>query len=502
VPGTSVSARLSSGFFVDTALAGLAKIGALALTAVVARVLTPSAFGAVTIALSISSVCEAFTQLGLRTALQRRPDLTPRMVDVAWTISNLRAVALCGAISLSAPWLASLWEGGAEVTLYLRVLSLGFVGDALMNAHVVWRQRELKFGLALVLDNLKALVGVVISIGILWLTDHPVALVAGPAIGSYVGAAVSWLAVKPRPRPAWDAAYSRELFGFGRWLTGHSIFVYLFFTLDNMYVARTLGVAALGAYGLGWRLVNTAMTLLTRAIPRMLVPTYSFISSDQARLRMLVSRALSFSHFVGIGLASLLVLFADDLILLISGGGQAWKDATYVVIGLTPFTASRMQNQVVGPLFFASGKPKVIAMVSGLQLVLMLPALWVGEKLAGLLGVAVAMSLLSVMGGVLVGNLARLHFGISALDQLRSLPRALAAAALAGGALYPWLSGHDAGGLRFMMGTLAMGTLYVMAWELSLRLFPPPRGQSLSVIGTVLPLIKKKWQRNSESTAV
>lgn len=469
---SALVARIGRGLAVDTALGVVVRIVSLAVTVAVARTLTQAEFGTVSLVLAIFGIAETLTNLSLETALARRATLTDEVVNVAWTLSVLRALLLTLAIYAAAPLLKSFWEGGDELVRYLRIMALGTAGAGLSNAHAVRFQRELRFEVSLLVGNARALLGALASLILLVASRDAIALVLGPVIGNFLHSGLTWLLIAPRPRPQWSVAIVREFVEFGRWLLGHSIFVYLLFTLDNLFVGRVLGPAALGAYSLGWRITNTAMTFLTRSLAGMLVPAYASLASDPSAVRHAVLRALGAAGAFGAFASAILCLFAHEILTVIGGSQTAWSEAAPVMQALTPFAFTRITNNVVAPMFHAAGEPKPLALISGLQLVLLLPALWLGARWGGLTGVAAGVSLVTLVGASLVSLVAQRRFGLTLRSQGAALAPAVVVAPAAALLVWALMAPLQSPVLRLVCGALLLGTTFLALWEGGRRVLP------------------------------
>jgi O-antigen/teichoic acid export membrane protein len=473
---------MAAGLGVDVSAAVLLRGLALATTVVVARKLSPADYGAVSLALSVYGVSDMLTNPPLGVAVVRRPELDDRTIDVAWTLSVLRAAVFGIGIWAAAPLLARLWHGGAETASHLRLLSLAPLTSALSNMHVVRWQRALRFGRSMLLDNSRLLATSLSSLLLLILRGDAAALIQGILIGNLAYVGLSWLVVSPRPRVAFSSATARELTQVSRWLMAHSILVYLSVTVDNLFVSRAFGLASLGAYALAWRVVNTFMTLLTRSIGKMLLPTYRNFGEDAVLLRRTVLAALYPSGAVGALASGLVLLSASDIFLLVAGHGN-FPGAATAARALTPFVLSRILNNVLSPLYQGVGSPRTLALLSVLNLTLMFPMMYAGSVLGGVAGVAVAVSLASVAVTATLMFLVSRRFGIELREQLRAVVLPLVAL-VPGLFLGHWLLASLPGAaLRLGSTAVVLFLSFVAVWETSRRTLN-------GVPSLVLPLVR------------
>ena len=120
-PGDTLAQWVVRGGFWVFALRITSRGLTLIRTIVLARVLAPSDFGLMGIALLAMSALETFTQTGFQAALiQKKGDIRDYL-DTAWTISALRGLALFAVLYLAAPYIALFFNTPAATPI-MRVI--------------------------------------------------------------------------------------------------------------------------------------------------------------------------------------------------------------------------------------------------------------------------------------------------------------------------------------------------------------------------------------------
>ena len=112
-PGQSLSQRVA---FAGAWALGLRVTGRVLTTVriiVLARLLTPVAFGLVGVALLAVELIERFTRLGVSAALIQRKEDIKDYLDTAWTMVVIRGLVLGGLLFSSAPFVAGLFNAPA-----------------------------------------------------------------------------------------------------------------------------------------------------------------------------------------------------------------------------------------------------------------------------------------------------------------------------------------------------------------------------------------------------
>jgi len=125
-PGDTLSQRVVRGGFWVFALRITNRLFQLIRTIVLARVLAPSDFGLMGIALLAISALQTFTQTGFQAALiQKKGDIRDYL-DTAWAISALRGLALFAVLSLAAPYIALFFDTLAATPI-MRVIGVSML---------------------------------------------------------------------------------------------------------------------------------------------------------------------------------------------------------------------------------------------------------------------------------------------------------------------------------------------------------------------------------------
>lgn len=296
-----------------------ALVGAVS-TIILARLLTPEAFGIFAMVISFQFLIGALRDLGVGQALVQREDLDQRHVHGVFWWSTIAAVANILLFSAAAPALA--WFYGEQRVLMLAVV-FGGVG-ALTALGAVPRAllvRAMRFG---------AIGGIEVGAAVL---GHAAAIFAAMSGAGYwalmVQAIVSALAAligvlyfsRYRPDSPGGLLYAKPLVSFGVKATGATMLQSMVRNCDNIIIGRTSGDAALGQYSIAYRLLLMPIRQVNGPLVRVAIPALSRLQSDQKRYRAFYIRAVKVSTFIGMPGVGMLFLTSPVLIPLLLGPG-------------------------------------------------------------------------------------------------------------------------------------------------------------------------------------
>ena len=169
---------------------------------------------------------------------------------------------------------------------------------------------------------------------------------------------LNWIAAGWRPSLVIDFAIARRLIRYGRHVAGGSLVVFIVTNLDNVIVARTNGVEALGVYALVYGLANLPATHVADVLGRVLFPAFVSLAHEPQRLRSVYLRSMRMTALLAFPLTAWLGAAAPTFTPVVMG--QRWEAGIGVFQGLVVFVALRAVSGPTGSLLLASGGSRYI----------------------------------------------------------------------------------------------------------------------------------------------
>ncbi|WP_348611618.1 lipopolysaccharide biosynthesis protein [Halobaculum rarum] len=430
-PGESLGERVATGGVWLSALTAADRLVRLAMLVVLARLLSPEAFGVVGLGLVAVAVLRKVLRLGLDEALiQDEQADVDAYLDTTWTLTVLRGFALWGIASLAAPAVADT-VGEPQLTAVLPVLALSSVVGGFRNPGVIYFRKELAFHRQFTYSVSGTVVqaAVAVSAALAWGTAW--ALVAGLLAGSAARTVASHLLHPYRPRPGFDPAAARELLGYGKWIFGSGILLLLLNQGDDAIVGWLLGASALGLYGMAFRFSNAPATEVSHVIAKVTFPAFSKVQDDVEELRegfLRTVRAVAYLSFpMAVGVAAVAPVFVQ------AAFGPKWLPMVETMRVLALWGALRALVAVVGPLFKATDRPHYSTALQASRLVIVAALLYPATVAWGTVGTAAALVASAVIQNPIALFIALRTVDASANRLLRSLALPTAGALLMGG---------------------------------------------------------------------
>ena len=361
------------------------KLFSLARLIILARILAPDDFGLMGIAFLAMSTLETFSQTGFQAALIQKKKNIESYLDTAWTVLILRGLLLFGILYFAAPFVASFFDT-PEAKQIIQVIGFSMLFQAFTNIGVIYFQKELKFDKEFIYQFAETSANFIVAISAVLILRNVWALVFGMLAGSAARCFMSYLIHPYRPRLSLDLGKAKELFGFGKWIFGSSILIFLITQGDDIFVGKLLGVTALGFYQVAFRISNMPATEITHVISQVTFPAYSKLQDDIPKLREAYLKILEVTAFLSFPIAGLIFVLAPDFTRIFLG--EKWMPMVPAMQVLCVFGIIRALNATTGPVFHAVGRPSILTRVSFVQLLFLAIIIYPFMSVAKLVGVA------------------------------------------------------------------------------------------------------------------
>ncbi len=403
-PESSLSQRVAKGGVWVFTLRLLEKGLGLIRLVILARLLAPHDFGLFGIALLAMSTLETFSQTGFQAALVQKKKNIANYLDTAWTVSVIRGFILFILVLLAAPYVA-LFFNTPKASLIIQVIGISLFLGGFTNIGILYFQKELEFNRQFIYRLSTTLFEFLVVISAALILKSVWALVFGMLAGSLTALAASYLIHPYRPRFMFDLSKTRELFGFGKWVFGSSILIFLITQGDDIFVGKMLGMVALGFYQMAYRISNMPATEITHVISQVTFPAYSKMQDNLPRLREAYLRVLQMTAFLSFPIAGLIFVLAPDFTRIFLGG--QWMPMVPAMQALVLWGCIRSLGATTGPVFQGLGKPGIATKLQLIQSILLAILIYPLSKQYGILGTSLA-----VVFASLIANLGAFYMTI------------------------------------------------------------------------------------------
>jgi O-antigen/teichoic acid export membrane protein len=393
----------------------------IAVTVVLARLLSPHDYGVAALVLVFATLVEIFGDLALGAAIVQREELDDDdRTTVFWFSVTTGVVFTVLGIAAAHP-LASFF-GTAAVAPLFSVMSLSFLVTALGSTQAALLLREMDFrSLELRLTG-GAVAGAAGAIVVAAAGGGAWALIAQHVIASSVATVLVWRASSWRPRFGFSTQSLRKLGSFSGRVLGTRLLFYANRNADNLLIGRFVGSSALGAYTIAYNIMLLPSNQVAAPVQEVLYPAFSRLQQDRERIAQVW---LAVNRIVGAitlpALAGMIVVAPDFVHVVL---GAKWHSAVAVIQILAWVGMLQSLQSLNSSVLQACDRTQDLLRYAIIVCSASLTAFAIGLQW-GLVGVAVAYAISSTVVEPYYTWLTARALGISALK----LPAALAGVA-------------------------------------------------------------------------
>jgi O-antigen/teichoic acid export membrane protein len=392
MPSATESSRpsLSSSVLTGASWIALSRIAAQALSlvsvTVVARALSPEAYGLVGMAQLVIGFVSLFQDLGTSSAVVQRREVDQRFLSTIWWLNLALSTLLAGICWVLSPLAADFYHEPA-VQKVLRILGLGFILAAGSTVQAALLSRSLQFRSLAIRDIISSATGLVVAI---------IMAYSGAGVWALVGASLSTTAVSTvlvmilaRWAPSFSFSWPdiRSIARFGANLSAFNLINYFARNADNALVGRYLGAGPLGYYQLAYRMMLYPVENISQTLGRALFPAFTKMQDDYGRFRVAYLRACAAIAFLTFPLMIGALILADELVRVLLGPKWVPTIPVFQILALVGMVQSI--STTVGQIYIATGRTDLMLRWGTLFVSLIVVGFAVGLPW-GIQGVAIA----------------------------------------------------------------------------------------------------------------
>jgi PST family polysaccharide transporter len=361
------------------------RLATLTLGIVLARLLTPDAFGAFAVALVIQTILINFADLGMSADLIRNPEWRHRVPTVS-SISLAAGGLLSTAMILAAPTLASSL-GSAQAAPVIALMSLSLVIAAAGVAPFSSLQREFQqsryFFVVLTSFLLGSGFTVLLVVGFGW---GAMALAVGKLAEQTCSVGLQFALTRTRPRFGFDRSVARSALAFGLPVCGANALSWLVLNVDYIVIGRTAGAVTLGFYVLAFNVSSWPVNALVQAIRNVALPAFARLDRSSSAKSFVSSFALVLAG--GLLVTALLSPLALPSVQFVYG--PKWLASAGALAVLAVFGTLRVVFDLMATFLIARGGSRPVLFVQITWVAALVPAMIVGVHTWGIVGAGIA----------------------------------------------------------------------------------------------------------------
>ena len=349
---------------------------------VLARLLTPEAFGVVATLTMVITFAEIFTDAGFQKYLIQHEFVDDvdkdQSTNVAFWSNLIMSLAIWLVIGIFADHLASM-VGNPGLGHVLTIACISIPLAAFSSIQMALYKRDLDFKTLFKVRIVGICIPLLVTVPLAFYLRSYWALVIGTIATNCANAVLLTVYSKWKPRFFYSLAKLKEMFSFSAWSVVEAVSIWLTGYVDVFIIGVYLNEYYLGLYKTSMTVVGQIMGLITAATTPILFSSLSRLQDDNEGFKDLF---LKFQKLVGILVIPIGVgIFCySDLITKILLGNQ-WLQASSF-IGLWGLTSAItiVLSHFSSEVYRAKGRPKLSVLAQFLHLIVLWPTVFISVK--------------------------------------------------------------------------------------------------------------------------
>ncbi|SFL42008.1 MOP flippase family protein [Halanaerobium salsuginis] len=361
------------------------------ITAILARLLTPNAFGVMGMIQTTIALINMMNQFGLAPAIIQGENLNQKRLSSLFWFNMLIGITMTAIVYFSSNLIA-LFFNQPDLTELLKLISIVFTIVSFSFIQQSILRKEMKFKELFNINIFSTILYGLITI-ILALNNFGVhALVYGFIAKNIIVTLLITIYHKWIPSIFFSFKTIKDLLNFGVYVFGTSIINYFNRNLDYLLIGRFLGSEALGYYTLAYKLMLVPVRKIGGVINNTFLPAFSEIKDNKLSIKKYYLNVLSLIALITFPMMGGVFIVAPEMILTVYG--QNWIPVIILIQILSITGAVQSIGTTVGTVLLSQGRSDISFKFNFFLIVNLAIAMIIGMRW-GIIGVSYGVTIVS-----------------------------------------------------------------------------------------------------------
>lgn len=291
---------------------------------ILARLLTPSDYGAVGILAIFMSISYMFIDSGFSNALIRKADRTEIDFSTAFYFNIVVGLVCYGLLFVSSPFIADFFNLPILCDL-LKVLAISLFINSLQVVQIAKLTISINFRAQAIASLISTILSGIIAIGMALKGFGVWALAWQSVLGSLFGCIIIWYQVKWHPQLMFSIESFKHLFSYGSKLLASNLIGTIYAHMTTIVIGKFYTSKDLGYYSRGQHLAHMPSVAIIDSLGKVTFPILSRLQNDDEKLLAVYRKYIKMSSMIIFFLLMLLAAIAKPLILILLT--EKWANA-------------------------------------------------------------------------------------------------------------------------------------------------------------------------------
>ena len=351
-------------------------------TMILARLLTPEAYGAVATTTIIISFAELFTDAGFQKYIIQHDfiddDDRDKSINVAFWSNLVMSLIIWGIIiAFRYPIARIVGSPGLETAIAVACAAIPIAAFSSIQSAIY--KRNLNFRVPFIVRMIGLGITFFVTIPLaFWLRSYWALIISSLIQGASAAIILSFHSVW-KPSLYYSFRRLKEMFGFCGWMTAKTVLDWANQNVALFLVSTKFDQHTLGIYKTSITKANKSLSIISSPVLPILLPTLSKLKNDT---NSLIDGLLKLQKYLSVILLPFGCLFFlyRDIIVRIYLGRQWIEAADLIGIWVLMRAFSILINHFCGRTYIAIGKPNISACISLLYTIVLIPLIIISSN--------------------------------------------------------------------------------------------------------------------------
>lgn len=349
---------------------------------ILARVLTPEAFGVVATLTMLITFAEIFTDAGFQQYIIqfefKSDEEKYKTTNVAFISNLVMSFILWGIITIFRDQLATL-VGNPGLGHVISIACVSIPIAAFSSIQMALYKRNFDFKTLFYTRIASIIVPITVTLPLaLWLRSYW-ALVIGTIVLNLINAIILTIKSTWKPFLYYSFKEVKKMFSFCSWTLLHKVLIWATSYIDIFFIGYMLNEYYLGIYKTSITTVSHITSLITATMIPILMPSLSRLQNNIPEMRKTILSLQKYTSILLLPLGTGIFIFSDlitDIML-----GSQWKDAAdFIAIWGLMEVITIIFSRFCSNVYPAIGKPQISVLAQILHLIVLVPAVIIAVK--------------------------------------------------------------------------------------------------------------------------
>lgn len=386
---------------------------------ILARLLAPSDFGLVAIALLAVNTLALFQEFGLgATLIYKKDDPDFTNANTAFIIIPIIASFFFTVAYFSAPFIADFFAISSSVSV-IRLLAFTLLINSFGTVHSELLAKELKFRKIVLPEIVPKVIYATMTISLALVGFGAWSLVYGEITTALTSVILLWMVSDWRPTFKFNRKAAHELFKYGKYVLITTVLWFILTNVDNAIVGKMLGTEMLGIYSISYAVSTLPAYQIALMIDRVMFPIYSKLQDDQSTLKGAYLKTIKYVSIVSIPTAFGIFAIAPDFVSVVLG--DKWIAAILPIQVLSIYGLTTSIATSNSSLMKSLGRPDIDSKLELLQLIIFILIFYPLTVSLGIVGISLAVLISALISQIVSYTVIHYVFNIKIVDVLKSI---------------------------------------------------------------------------------